>query len=598
MPCDILLNSIYYNNTEAITGRSSKPIQNRIYMQISLKKRWQVAEPIPPEVEQRLSAYPEILRQLMFNRGIRDVETAKNYLAEGGTLHDPFLMSDMDATVDRLAWAIDRGERIAVYGDYDVDGVTATALMVQILKMMGAHVQGYIPNRFEEGYGLNNEALDTLSRDGVTLVVTVDCGIRSPGEVAYGQQLGIDIIVSDHHEPKDHLPEARAVVCPKRSGDAYPEKNLAGVGIAFKICEGLLTQRPSRQVHLPSYLDLVAVGTVADIVPLVGENRSIVKAGLEELRCWRRQGLFSLARAAEFDVQNVTARDIGFVIGPRLNAAGRLDSALAAYELLITDQLEVAGSLAQKLDNQNRERQELTLKMQQQAELMAQVGAADALIFAVHPEFNMGVVGLVASRLADQHYRPAVVGSQVGEYTRASCRSIPEFHITHALDECSDLFERHGGHAMAAGFTIRNDRLPELMQRMREIAARELGGKDLCPVLKADLEIPLRYLKPEVLTFIDALEPTGLGNPGALFVSRDVKVQRYRTVGRDGSHLRLTVSDSGVTYDAIAFRQGRWAEAMPERVDLLYAYEQNVYNGRPFLQLNVRDLKPTGEADS
>ncbi len=567
-------------------------------MQVPLRKRWQVADPITPEASQALGDYPDILKQLLFNRGICDSDAAQYYLSHGGAIHDPFLMTDMNIAIERILRAVDQGEPIAIYGDYDVDGVTATALMVQILTQMGAHVQGYIPNRFDEGYGLNTDALDTLHQDGVQLVITVDCGIRSPKEVAYACQIGIDMIVSDHHEPKDALPPALAVLCPKRKGDAYPEKNLAGVGIAYKICEALVKQRPSYRVQLNDGLDLVAVGTVADIVPLVGENRAIVKAGMEVLRCGRRQGLFSLAGAAMFDIENINARDIGFVLGPRLNAAGRLDSALAAYELLITDRLEVAGSLAQQLDNQNHDRQELTQKMQQQAELMAQVGQEDYLIFAVHPDFNMGVVGLVASRLTDQYYRPAIVGSQGEEFTRASCRSIPEFHITHALDECSDLFERHGGHAMAAGFTIRNDRLPELMRRMREIAVRELTDKDLRPVMKADMEVHLGQLKPELtLQSIQMLEPTGLSNPPVLFISRDLKVQRPKTVGRDKSHLRFSLSDGGLSYDAIAFRQGHWIEDMPERVDILYAYERNLYNGRESLQLNVRDLKPAGEMD-
>ncbi len=567
-------------------------------MQVPLKKRWQIAAAITPEASRALGDYPDILKQLLFNRGITEHAAAHDYLTQTGPIHDPFLMTDMDAAVERLLRALDEGEHIAIYGDYDVDGVTATALMVQMLTKLGAHVQGYIPNRFDEGYGLNTDALDSLHADGVKVVVTVDCGIRSPKEVQYGCDLGIDMIVSDHHEPKDEIPPALAVLCPKRPGDPYPEKNLAGVGIAFKICEALVKSRPSRLVHLEDTLDLVAVGTVADIVPLVGENRAIVKAGLEVLRCGRRQGLFSLAGAAMFDIETINARDIGFVIGPRLNAAGRLDSALAAYELLATDRIEVAGKLAQQLDNQNHERQELTQKMQQQAETMTELGLEDHLIFAVHPDFNMGVVGLVASRLTDLYYRPAIVGSRGEEFTRASCRSIPEFHITHALDECSDLFERHGGHAMAAGFTIRNDRIPDLMQRMRAIAVRELTDKDLRPLMKADMEVTFDQLRPnDILKFIQMLEPTGLSNSAVLFASRDLKVQRYRTVGRDKSHLRMSLSDGGLVYDAIAFRQGHWAEAMPERVDVLYAFEKNLYNGREYMQLNVRDMKPAGVED-
>jgi len=566
-------------------------------MQPALKKRWQIAPRIPEDIETLFLDFHPVQRQLLYNRSVTDLDAANLFLSPGGSLYDPFLMLNMDVTVDRILWAMDREEPIAVYGDYDVDGVTATAVMVQVLSQMGANVRAYIPNRFEEGYGLNNEALENLHADGVRLVITVDCGIRSPREASHAHHLGIDMIISDHHEPTEDLPFARAVICPKQPGDGYPEKNLAGVGLAYKMCEAIQMRRTFNQINLEEWLDLVAVGTVADIVPLTGENRALVRAGLRQLRRCQRQGLFSLARMAEIKLETATARDIGFVIGPRLNAAGRLDSALASFDLLTTSEVYRAGELAQQLDNQNRERQELTRSMQEQAELIAKDEEDQNLVIAVHPDFNMGVVGLVASRLTDVHYRPSVVGSQGEEFTRASCRSIPEFHITHALDECADLLVRHGGHAMAAGFTVRNELLPELSSRLRAIAERELGGRDLCPVLKADMEVSLYELQRDVLDCIDDMEPTGLGNPGVLFVSRNLKVSRYKNVGKDGSHLRLTVNEDGLLFDAIAFRQGHWAEDMPMFVDLLYTFETNEYNGRVSFQLNVRDIKPSGETD-
>jgi single-stranded-DNA-specific exonuclease len=566
-------------------------------MQPALKKRWRIASRIPEDIENLFLDYHPVQRQLLYNRNVTDLDAASQFLSPGGSLYDPFLMLNMDVAADRILWAIDREEPIAIYGDYDVDGVTATALMVQVLNRMGAKVCAYIPNRFEEGYGLNNEALESLYDSGVRLVITVDCGIRSPREASHAHHLGIDLIISDHHEPLGHLPFARAILCPKQPGDCYPEKNLAGVGLAYKLCEALLARRSMDEIQLEDWLDLVAVGTVADIVPLSGENRALVRAGLRQLRQCRRQGLYSLARMAELKIEKLTARDIGFVIGPRLNAAGRLDSALAAFELLTTTEVQRAGDLAQQLDNQNRERQELTRAMQEQAEQMAVENEDQNLVIAVHPDFNMGVVGLVASRLTDTHYRPSVVGSQGETYTRASCRSIPEFHITQALDECADLLVRHGGHAMAAGFTIHNDHFAELSSRLRAIAQRELGERDLYPELTADMEVSLYELQRELLGYIEEIEPAGLGNPGALFVSRGLKVSRYKTVGKDGNHLRLTVSEDGLMFDAIAFRQGHWAVDMPPYVDLLYAFETNDYNGRLSFQLNVRDLKPSGEPD-
>jgi single-stranded-DNA-specific exonuclease len=566
-------------------------------MQPALKKHWQIAARLPEEIENLFLDYHPVQRQLLYNRQVCDLDGAGIFLSPGGSLFDPFLMLNMDVAVDRILWAIDQQEAIAVYGDYDVDGVTATAIMVQVLSRMGAAVRAYIPNRFEEGYGLNNEALEALYADGVRLVITVDCGIRSPHEASHAHHLGIDMIISDHHEPTEDLPFARAVICPKQPGDQYPEKNLAGVGLAYKICEGLLMRRLMPEIPLEEWLDLVAVGTVADIVPLTGENRSLVRAGLCQLRKCQRQGLFSLARLAEMKIESATARDIGFVIGPRLNAAGRLDSALASFELLTTAEIHRAAELAQKLDNQNRERQELTRSMQETAETMAAAEEAQNLVIAVHPEFNMGVVGLVASRLTDVHYRPSVVGSLGEEFTRASCRSIPEFHITHALDECADLLVRHGGHAMAAGFTVRNELLPELIERLRLIAERELSGRDLCPVLRADMEVSLYELQKDVLECIDNIEPTGLGNPSVLFVSRNLKVSRYKAVGKEGNHLKITVNEDGLLFDAIAFRQGHWAADMPTYVDLLYAFETNEFNGRRTFQLNVRDMKPSKTPD-
>lgn len=560
-----------------------------------IQKKWVVAPPIPPETQHELAEYPPILQQFLFNRNILTTEQAESFLTTSGSLYDPFLMKDMLPAVHRLMEAFDHGEKIVVYGDYDVDGVTATALLVQVLKEYGADVEGYIPNRFEEGYGLNVEALETIRAAGVNLVITVDCGIRSPDEVDFARSIGLDIIITDHHEPKKDLPKAVAVICPKQADDEYPEKDLAGVGLAYKIAEALNKTTPFPNARLDEWLDLVAVGTVADVVPLKGENRTLVKAGIRQLRLGRRPGFISLAGVAGLTYQMITARDIGFALGPRLNAAGRLESALAAFDLLMAKEISESGLLAQKLDDQNKYRQDMTRQMQETAEELAHISDHDLLIFASSPEFNMGVVGLVAARLTEAYYLPSIVAAYGEDYTRASCRSIPEFHITRALDECADLFERHGGHAMAAGFTIKNSRLPELQERLKNIVDRELKGKSLQPVIYADMEIGLDGLRPEILKFIDAMEPTGYQNKEIMFVSRQLNVLRYRQVGSDQRHLRLTVSDGKITYDGIAFRLGYWAGQLPPKVDLLFAFEKNSFQGRETLQLNIRDIKPSGE---
>jgi single-stranded-DNA-specific exonuclease len=562
-------------------------------MPVPIKKSWKIDACVPLDGEGTLEGYSPVMQQMLYNRGIKDTESADWYLRGAGSMHDPFLLPDMQAAVERIWYALDHQQSMAVYGDYDVDGVTATALLVQVLQRLGGNVIGYIPNRFDEGYGVNNEALDMLHEQGIQLVVTVDCGIRSPREVEHARQMGMDVVISDHHEPKADLPEAVAVICQKRSTNTYPERNLAGVGLAFKIAEGLLAKRPVEGVILEDWLDLVAVGTVADVVPLTGENRSLVRAGLKKIRLGQRQGLLSLANVAGLTIQRISARDIGFGLGPRLNAAGRLESALAAFNLLVSADISVLGMLAQKLDDQNRDRQSMTQRMQVEAEKLARASEKDNLLFAVDPGFNMGVVGLVAARLTDAYYRPAIVGSRGDEFTRCSCRSIPEFNITHALDECTALLERHGGHAMAAGFTVRNDRLEELAGCLHAIAQRELGERDLRPTLRADMEIPLKDLKPILLKELDMLEPTGLGNPEAVFVSRALRVKYPKKIGKESQHLRMSVTDGHITYDAVAFRQGQWADQMPEKIDILYVFETNSYQGRESLQLNVRDIRPS-----
>jgi single-stranded-DNA-specific exonuclease len=566
----------------------------------SLTKHWQISPPITSQAAESLAAYPLVLRQILYNRGYATVDQARSFIeAEPNFDPSPWGMTGIGLAVERILFSLDHAEPIAVYGDYDVDGVTATALLVQTLKALGGDVRGYIPNRFDEGYGLNPEALSNLKADGINLVITVDCGIRSPAEAAHAKSIGLDLIITDHHQPSEGpLPIALAVINPKQPGDVYPDKDLAGVGLAYKLARALLERRPSDILNPEALLDLVALGTVADLAPLVGENRSLVRKGLLHLRSTRRQGLFSLANMAQLAINRTTATSIGFILGPRLNAAGRLDSALAAFELLVTEDVMRAGQLAQQLDNQNRERQVLTHKIQERAEqLVREEDQSGWLLFAVHRDFNAGVVGLAASRLAETYYRPAVVGQVGDDTTRCSCRSIPEFHITQALDRCADLLVRHGGHAAAAGFTVRNENLEALKERLTSIAAEELGGQELRPVINADMEIPLAELKPGLLQLLDLLQPTGYGNPEAVFVTRNVKVLNSRAVGADGKHLKLTVTDGKVSFDAIGFRLGDLQPDLPARVDLIYTFETNEFNGRTTLQLNLKDVRPSGSPD-
>jgi len=566
-----------------------------------IPRRWRVQPIIPRDVDVALREFSPFMRQLLYNRGLVDPDAAAGFVA--GTTHlttDPFLLKDMAAAVERLHRAISGGERIAVYGDYDADGVTATALLFEFLTAVGAEVQAYIPNRYDEGYGLNDDALQALAAEGVDLVITVDCGVRSLAEVALAVELRMDLIITDHHAPGADLPLAAAVINPKQPGDAYPDKRLAGVGLAYKLAQAYLETYPQPGVDPAEWLDLVAIGTVADLALLTGENRQLVKGGIDRIRRQNRLGLQALAGVAGIDLGTCDSSTIGFGLGPRLNAAGRIDSAMNAFELLTTTDNQRAGVLAQLLESQNSKRQAETHEIREQAAARVLEQDPDALLFfAADPAFSPGVVGLAASRLAESFYRPAIVAHQGETFTVGSCRSIPEFHITRALDECAGLLVRHGGHAAAAGFTVHNELVPALVEQLMAIAARELAEVPLEPVIDIDREIKLEKLNPGfvagIFNDLHLLEPTGRGNPEPVFASYNVAVRQARVVGMEGKHLKLTLEAGKSIYDAIAFQQGHWLADMPERVDIVYRFEENRYMGRVSTQLNVRDIRVAAE---
>ncbi len=558
-------------------------------------KRWEVLPRLPVDSDLELSGYPPILRQILYNRGYRTHEQAKIYLeAQTPPGCQPNNILNLPAAIDRLDYAVRQHENIVVYGDYDADGVTATAVLGLALRALGANVKEYIPNRFDEGYGLNLDALQSLAEEGTKLIITVDCGIRSWDEAEFAHAAGMDLIITDHHSPLDTLPPAFAVINPKQLGDTYPEKNLSGVGLAYKMVEALALSGQYPGLDSYDFLDLVALGTVADLVPLTGENRSLVRSGLELIRQPIRQGIMALIGVSGITPVNINTGDISFALAPRLNASGRLESALKSLRLLTsTDPMET-GQLAQWLEIQNRERQKIMRDIQAKAENQIIVDdIVPLLLFAADPEYNPGVVGLAASRLTEQYYRPSIIASIGETYTRASCRSIPEFHITQALDQCKDLLEHHGGHAAAAGFTVRNERLETLIDRLRLIAQEQLENVDLRPKIVAELELPLAELKPEILRYINWLQPTGMGNPTPVFMSGGLRVTRQKAIGADGAHLKLSVTDGRITYDAIAFRQGYWIGQLPPHIDLMYTFERNEFNGQVTLQLNVKDIHPS-----
>lgn len=504
----------------------------------------------------------------------------------------------MNEAVTRLRQAIRQREPIAVYGDFDADGVTATVLLVETLSALGAQAEPYIPHRVDEGYGLNKGALRELAQRGIKVIVTVDCGIRSISEVAYGRGLGLDIIVTDHHAPGEEVPQAIAAINPKQSDSRYPFEKLAGVGLAFKLAQALL--RANRQTPVvrskvgldeEDLLDLVALGTVADLAPLLGENRALVRRGLEKLNQPQRLGLQALISQAGVRPGEITATTIGYVLGPRLNAAGRLDTAMTSYNLLTSSSPAEARSLALELDKANRERQRLTVDTLERArEQVLAIGEEERLFFVAAKDYLQGIVGLVAQRLTDEFYRPSVVVELGEETSRGSCRSIPEFNITEALDQCSDLLVKYGGHSVAAGFTVANTNLELLQQRLHQIATHKLEDVELLPTLSIDAEVDLSEMNWATHALLEQLEPFGYGNPTPLLLSREVIVRDARVVGE--RHLKMTLSDGRAVWDAIAFRQGGWAGKLPRRIDVVYTLEVNEWNEEKRLQLNVKDLRP------
>lgn len=573
-------------------------MRNPEYRVIGRGRRvWRLAPPAPEPVRAALAAWPPLMQDLLYHRGVTSAAAAEDFLRRSGPLGDPFEMLGMAEALERLTAAIERGEPIAVYGDYDVDGVTATAMLVQALQTLGASVRPYIPHREAEGYGLNGEALRGLAEAGVRVVITVDCGARATAEAALARTLGLDLIVTDHHLPGEAPPDA-ILLNPKRPGCPYPFKELAGVGVAYKLVQALKARYPHAPFAPEDFLDLVALGTVADLVPLVGENRALVARGLERLRAPARVGLQALYQVAGLEAARVDPWAISFVLAPRLNAAGRLEHALAAYRLLVTQDPAEAVALAEALDRQNRERQALTLATEATVRAMAVPDdAVPWLIFAASEEFRPGVVGLAAGRLAEAFYRPAVVISLMGEEGRGSARSIPEFHITQALDACADLLVRHGGHAAAAGFVVRRENLERLRERLQALAAQVLGAQDLQPATVVEGILPLREVTWRLHEWIARLEPYGYGNPAPRFLSRGAVVRSVRAVGGDGQHLRmvLTVPEGGPVWDAIAFRQGdRVTEVRPGMsIDIVFEVRAEQWNGEPRLTLHVEDFAPS-----
>ena len=580
-------------------------------MTLTAQKHWNLLPVAPPALFEAVPVN-ELLTQVLYNRGLRSAEAIQEFLTHADAIKEnPYRMRDMANAVQRIVRAIEKGETICVYGDFDADGVSSTALLVTALQLAGGKVGPYIPDRFDEGYGLNNDAITRIASKA-QLLITVDCGIRSIPEVVHANQAGLDVIITDHHTVGAELPPALAVINPRRPDCPSKFDRLAGVGVAYRLAQAVLRvvaqQKWSRisnddvsQIEL-QLLDLVALGTVADMMPLLGENRSLVHRGLQQINQTQRVGLRSLIKQSELRLGSVDTTAISFKLAPRINAAGRLDSAALAYELLRATDETKAYSLAATLESLNQKRQTLTADAQAEAE--AQIAGQlsdDPALFVVHSSnFEPGIVGLVAGKLTERFYRPAIVIEQGETESHGSARSIREFDISSALDEVRHLLMRHGGHTRAAGFTIKSELLPVFIDEIRQVAQQRLATiPDLRPTLDIDAEVTLEQLNWGLLEQFARLEPTGQENPQPVLLLRKVQIAESKTVGQ-GKHVKLGLESVPIKkappskiLDAVAFHQGARSKWMAKGgvVDVVFNLEANEWNGNRSLQLNILDIR-------
>lgn len=546
---------------------------------------------------------PRPLAQVLINRGLTSPNQVRNFRNAGlAQLRDPLEIPGMKLGAERVLRALQRGEAILVYGDYDVDGITSTALLTSFLRSQGGQVSYYIPDRMEEGYGLNSQALLQAKEDGIQLVVTVDCGVSALQEARSAAQVGLDLVITDHHQAPPELPQAVAVIDPKTDTTAQPWSNLAGVGVAYKLAQAV-SDMLGNQSHCEELLDLVALGTVADIVPLTGENRILVKEGVTLLGNTSRPGLQALIEIGGISTGTITTEQIGYGLAPRLNACGRLSQADLGVELLLTTERERAMELAMLLDKENQSRQALeatiTLQAMEAIEQEIDLTRDKVIVLAAH-DWHPGVIGIVASRLVDKYYRPTIMISLEEGIGKGSARSIPGFNLYAALQHVKEYLLTCGGHEMAAGLSVREEMLPSLRVALNSYAQEVMTEKDLIPFLKVDCEILPREIDTELLKGIEELAPFGFDNPAPVFALRNRVVSDWREVGSKGNHLKLKVQkENQGWFDGIAFQMGALKEVATtwERCDVAFIPEINTWNGRSSIQLKIKDLKPTNEPD-
>lgn len=566
-----------------------------------IKRKWVVKE--PPEEQSILALADSLnisspLATILLLRGITNFHEAKIFFRpELESLYNPFLMDGMHEATNRIIESITNNERIVIYGDYDVDGTSSAALLYLFLRELNANVRVHIPNRLTDGYGLSNDSIDTLAKEGVELLVTVDCGITAVEEVAHANSIGIDVIISDHHKPKEVIPDAIAVLDPLKPGCNYPYKYLSGAGVAFKLARAV-SDRVGRKEGILQFLDLVALAAAADIVPLTDENRVLVKKGMELINENPRPGILALIHKAKKEVGSLTAGQVVFTIAPRINAVGRMGDAQRAVDLFVTDTQGEADRIAQILEDENYERRkidEMTFShaitlIEEEIDLDNEV----AIILHVD-EWHPGVIGIVASRVVEKYHRPALMLSTIDGVAKGSARSITGFNIYEALQECDDLLIQFGGHEAAAGVAIEIDKISEFKKRFNRILKDKMVEKDIVPKIKIDTKISFSDITPKFIRILDQFAPFGPGNMRPVFITEDVELANYpRIVGKN--HLLTTLKQSGSdkVFDAIGFNLGYFAELIAkdrDLIDIVFTIEKISRNGVTYPQIRLKDIK-------
>ncbi len=573
---------------------SSEPIFER-----RVEPKWVVANRPKPEVLDKIRSeleIPNVMAKILVNRGIENVETAREFLYPSlDHLIDPFQMADMDRAADRIWKAVDAGEKIMVHGDYDVDGVTGTSLLVRSIGHLGADVSFYIPNRLNEGYGISKEAIDTCGERGVTLLISVDCGITAVAETEYARSCGVDVIITDHHQPGE-LPQAVAVVNPKRPDCGYPFKELPGVALAFKLADAVYRHRDRDPAPVYANLDLVALGCAADIVPLVDENRILVAHGLREIEETKNPGLRALLRKLNLEGKNLGTGQLIFVLAPRINALGRLGSALEAVTMLTTDNEDRAMEIADILEEQNQRRRQVDERMYREAiDLVDQEVdlKQDKAVVLASDDWHPGVIGIVASRIAERVHLPTVLISLEGDGGKGSARSIPGFDLFGALSRCRSHLTSFGGHKYAAGLSVQKSELPAFRDALLEAADDMLENDDLIPLLEIDDEITLNQIDTKLIDILKRFGPFGPQNTRPMMMSRGVEVVgNSSVVGRN--HIRFKARQKGSVFDCIGYNLGHLTYRLTPgeaNLDMAYVIEENEWRGRKDIQLRLRDLR-------